>query len=683
MSFIYPFFLFALIALAIPVIIHFFNFKRYKTVYFSNVSLLKLIRQESRKKSVLKQLFILISRLLAIAALVFAFSRPYVPLNNRKTNAARETVAIFIDNTFSMKAEGEKGQLLEQAKSKAIEIANSYQVGTQFIILTSDFLPQHQFPFNKDQFIQQVSEIKESPRSAKLSEIYKQAVTAVSNPSKKTEKTIYILSDFQKNSMDFDELKSDSSFFTYLMDFEAGKTNNLIIDSCWFDVPGRKIGQQEKLFVRIKNSSGQAFQNIPVRLTINDSLKAIANINISEEEETTIELNYSNNSAGMQLCKIELDDYPILYDNSFYMSYQVKNKLNALGIYNPKSNGSEFLKALFADDDLINYNETPENNIQISQLKNNDCIFLINNQKISSGLKNELLNWTGEGGSLVIFPEKLDNYDEYNALLNSMDAQTITAFDTIKTGISEINYTNEIYREVFKKLEKEADLPHISGSVRFSDTGLKSETSLLKFRNGRNALTAKNYENGKVYLFAFPLKTQNINFIRHQIFVPTVYNMALYSGGTMKYAYSIGKDESIVLNQNQDISGELKIRNLQTNDEFLLPARTIGTGQKILNLNDLPEVAGHYLILNDEQPVQPLSFNYSRQESVPEFYSPEELKTILQAYSFKNFQLIESTEMSFSETLQDLNNGKQLWKHFIILAFIFLLCEIAIIRFWK
>lgn len=683
MSFIYPFFLFALLALAIPLIIHFFNFKRYKTVYFSNVSLLKLIRQESRKKSILKQLFILLSRLLAIAALVFAFSRPYIPANNRKTNAARESVAIFIDNTFSMKAEGEQGQLLEQAKSKAIEIANSYQVGTQFRIVTSDFLPQHQFSFNKDQFIRQVSEIKESPHSRKLSDIYDHAIKTISDTEKKTEKTIFILSDFQKNSMDFADLKPDSSVFTYLMAFETGKSNNLMIDSCWFDVPGRKIGQQENLLVRIKNSSGQAYQNIPVRLTINDSLKAIANINIAEEEETIIELNYSNNSSGIQLCKIELDDYPILYDNSFFMSYQVKSKLNALGIYNPNSNGSVYLKALFADDELINYHEFPENNIQISELKDKDCIFLINNQKISSGLKNELQNWIGEGGSLVIFPEKLSNYEDYNALFNSLGTQTISSFDTTKTGISEINYANEIYRDVFKKQEKEADLPQIYGSVRFSDAGLKSETSLLKFRNGRSALISQSYKNGLIYNFAFPLLGQNLSFVRHPVFVPTLYNMVLFSGGSQKYACTIGKDESIVLNPKQKISENLKIKNVQTKDEFLVTTRNTGTGQKILNLDDLPEIAGHYLILEEDKEVQPLSFNYSRQESNPDFYLTDELKTVLKSDQFTNFQLIGSTAMSFSETLQELNNGKQLWKYFIVLAFLFLLCEIAIIRFWK
>ncbi len=682
MSFLYPFFLFALLALAIPVIIHLFNFKRYKTQYFSNVHLLKLIKQESKKKSQLKQLLILVSRILAIAALVVAFSRPYIPLNNRSTNAARQVVAIYIDNTFSMKAEGEKGQLLEQAKLKAIEIANSYRVGTQFLLVTSDFLPQHEFLFSKEQFIQQVSEIKESPRSPKLSEIYSQAIRSISNSAKKTEKTLYLLSDFQKSSMDVGSLKPDSSVWTYLFPFKAGKTNNLLIDSCWFEVPGRKIGQQEKLYARVKNLSDQAYQNIPVRLTINDSLKAISNINIAGQEESIVELNYTNNSKGFQLCKVELDDYPIIYDNSYFLSYQVRGKLNALGIFNPQNNGSNYLKALFTNDELIDYAEYPENNVQISQFKNTDCIFIINNQSISSGVKSELVSFVEAGGSLVIFPNKKVNLEEYNSLLAALNSKTIASFDTAIMGISTINYKHALYREVFKKQENEVDLPVIKGYTNFTDQMQNMETTLLTFRNGKNALTTHSFGKGTVYTFAFPLDQSNFKFISHVIFVPTVYNMVLNSGVPQDYSYSIENEDPIILNQSPN-AGEVKIINSRTKDEFIIQVRTLGTGKKQLALDEITKEAGHFLINEGTQTIQSISYNYPREESQPDFFTSDDFKKLINSSQFKQIQLIETADSSFNETLKDLNNGKQLWKYFIILAILFLFCEMAIIQFWK
>lgn len=683
MSFLYPAFLFALLSLMIPVIIHFFNFKRYKTLYFSNVTLLKLIRQESKKKSQLKHIFILIARLLALATLVFAFSKPFIPYSSRKIHATLQRVAIYIDNSFSMKAEGEKGPLLEQARMKAIEITNSYQPGTQFLLITNDLLPQHQFFLDKSQFIQQVSELKESPFAVKLSAIYKHVGSLFQNSGKITGNTFYLLSDFQKNTADFEAIKPDSTLYSYLLPFNAGKIDNLLIDSCWFDVPGRKIGQQEKIHVSIKNLSAKAYQNIPVRLFINDSLKAISTANLSANDAVTLDLNYTNNSGGIQLCKIALDDYPIIYDNTYYLSYLVRDKLEALGITNSNAKSPDYLDDLFDSDELVVYHHFPENNIQISQLKDQQCIFLINNELISSGLKNELVSWVNDGGSLAIFPEDLKNYDSYNDLLSALNSKTITEFDTAATGISEINYENELYRDAFKQPEKEADLPVIKGSVVFNSHEFRPETVLLRLTDGRSALTVHSFGNGKVYVFAFPLNAPNLNFIRHLIFVPTVYNMVLNSGFQQKYSYPINSNEPVLLNSGQSGSGQITVKNMQSGEEFLASVRVTGNGQKTLSMEDIPRMAGHYLILENSKPAQAISYNYSRQESVAEFYTTDELKGIAHSNPKEHLQVIDSVDSNFAETLQDLNNGKQLWKYFIGLSIFFLLCEIAIVRFWK
>lgn len=682
MSFLYPAFLFALLALAIPVIIYLFNFKRYRTIFFSNVQLLKRIKLESRKKSKLKQLLILIARLMAVASLVLAFSRPYIRLTNRVSGAAQQVIAIYIDNTFSMKTESEKGPLLEQAKQKAVEIANSYQTGTQFLILTSDLFPEHQFLLSKEQFIQEVAKIKESPRSPKISEIYSQISNAFSAIKRKSEKTLYLLSDFQKGNTNLGSIKNDSTLWTYFYPFKPITSNNLLIDSCWFEVPGRKIGQAEKLFVSIKNISGQAYQNIPVRLTINDSLKAISNITIDPKGESVIELNYTNNSEGIQLCHVELDDYPIIYDNSWFMSYRVLGKLNALGIANPGDEGAVYLRALFANDELVNYDEFAENNVQISKLRHYQCIFMLNNQVISSGLRNELKTFVSDGGTLVIFPAKMSNYEEYNSLLNSMNTKSISRFDTSSIGISEVNYDNELYQGVFRKKEIEVDLPQIKGSVILANDVQKSGTSLLKYRNGRDALISQPFGDGRIYTFTFPLNKINFGFVSHVIFVPTVYNMALNSGEHQKYAYSTESEEPLILSKTQ-IPAQVKIVNLQTYQEFISPVRTVGSGKKQLNLDELPKEAGHYLIQDGSRTIQSLSYNFPRKESIPEYYSPEDIQEWISSEKIGQMHVIGPTDQSFSETLQELNYGRQLWKYFIFLAVVFLFCEMAVIRFWK
>ncbi|MCE3281230.1 MAG: hypothetical protein K0S44_3421 [Bacteroidetes bacterium] len=120
MSFIYPAFLFALSAIAIPIIIHLFNFRKYKTVYFSNVRFLKEVKQETQAKSKLKHLLVLLARILFILFLVLAFAQPFIPVQNSKVVPGNKAISIFIDNSFSMDAVNKNGTLLDEAKKRAL-----------------------------------------------------------------------------------------------------------------------------------------------------------------------------------------------------------------------------------------------------------------------------------------------------------------------------------------------------------------------------------------------------------------------------------------------------------------------------------------------------------------------------------------------------------------------------------
>src|SRR5687767_13764757 len=115
MRFLYPSFLFALLAIAIPIIIHLFNFRKFKKIYFPNVRFLKEVKLETQSKSRLKHLLVLASRILAITFLVLAFAQPYIPASEKEIIKGEQTISIYIDNSFSMAALGKNGTLLDEA----------------------------------------------------------------------------------------------------------------------------------------------------------------------------------------------------------------------------------------------------------------------------------------------------------------------------------------------------------------------------------------------------------------------------------------------------------------------------------------------------------------------------------------------------------------------------------------
>ncbi len=99
MSFLYPSFLWGLIALSIPIIVHLFNFRRAKKVYFSNVAFLENVKQRSSSKLKIKYLLVLACRLLVIAFLVFAFAQPFIPGKEKGLDGTN--VKIYLDNSQS------------------------------------------------------------------------------------------------------------------------------------------------------------------------------------------------------------------------------------------------------------------------------------------------------------------------------------------------------------------------------------------------------------------------------------------------------------------------------------------------------------------------------------------------------------------------------------------------------
>ena len=100
MKFLYPEFLFGLFTLAIPIIIHLFNFRKSKKVYFSSTRFLKNVKKSTSQKLKLKHYLILFSRLLFLAFLVLAFAQPYLPGTDKNPQA--ESVYIYLDNSWSM-----------------------------------------------------------------------------------------------------------------------------------------------------------------------------------------------------------------------------------------------------------------------------------------------------------------------------------------------------------------------------------------------------------------------------------------------------------------------------------------------------------------------------------------------------------------------------------------------------
>jgi hypothetical protein len=124
------------------------------------------------------------------------------------------------------------------------------------------------------------------------------------------------------------------------------------------------------------------------------------------------------------------------------------------------------------------------------------------------------------------------------------------------------------------------------------------------------------------------------------------------------------------------------LKNNKTDFTFI-PEQKVVSAKLVLDVHDGIDQSGFYeLVLNDSV-YQVFGFNFNREESVMDFYTPDELIQLLGQSGLKNYQVIETAQKASSEVIGSIQKESELWKLFIIFALLFLLVEVLILRFWK
>jgi hypothetical protein len=676
MKFAYPEFLFALFAIAIPIIIHLFNFRKFKKIYFSNVEFLKDVQQETQSKSKLKHLLILLSRILAISFLVLAFAQPFIPTSDTNSSNQNNVVGLYIDNSFSMEGTNDNGSLLNDAKIKAIEIVGAYRNTDKFILSCNDFNPGDQRILSNEEVVDKIEAISVSSSTRMLSAIYSRVRDAI-NSSDIKNKSFYVLSDFQKSTADLKNIKADTLIETYLAPIKSSTINNLYVDTCWFNSPTHLINQQEELSIRVKNNANNDLENIPLKLYINGQNVVPASFSIKANSEEVITLNYRNKSNGVQHGKIELRDNPIVMDDAFYFSYNISENIDVLCIQADES--STAMRAIYSTDSVFNYQGFNVNQLDYSLIKKNNLVVVQELKNISSGLSSTLKTFVDNGGSLLIIPPTEEiNLESYQEFLSLLTVNYFTAQDTSKTKVREINLNHPIYKNVFEsKPEGNINLPIVSNHYNVSKSTTSYRNDLMILKNGSPFLTEYKTGKGAVYLLASSLNKESNNFTNHALFVPTLYNIALASQKNHALFHIIGSNSTLELIRDE----KDKVYHIKNENIDLIPQVRNNSNYTTVFVNSSIAEAGSYWLENNQSKIG-LAYNYNRTESDLTCLNSSELEEVIMNNTI-NAKLLDLESGMVKTTLSELNIGKKYWKYCIILVLLFLAAEIALIKLFK
>ncbi len=682
MSFNHPEILYGLFALLIPIIIHLFNFRRYKKLYFSNIEFLKNITAETRKQNKLKHLIVLLLRMLAIAFIVFAFAGPEWDKAGKKPDQTGEQLRlVYIDNSFSMMAEGENGQLFHEAINSTRELIKQSARDLRFALLDNESSSGRN-TLNKEAAYSKLEQMTISPAYRKMASIIQSGLNLVKE--KEIGKyEMFIYSDFQKNAFDTKNFPIDSLGDYYFIPLKQSRSRNIYIDSCWISTPVLIPGKHAQLMIRIKNASPEDYEKVPLTLHIDGQQKAVAGVNLKAGSTETVKVSFSLGSAGWHKGLVEIEDYPITFDDKFYFAFNIQKKLKVLEVHNGKA--SLALQMFYQSDSAFQFERMNYRQIDYNKLKDFNLIILNSLPSYSSGLLKQLKTYQEKGGTVLFFPQEVTDLTEENKFLKSFQAGRIVSLDTAKNRVVRIKQSHELFKESINKIPENAELPTVNQHFRFSypiSSGLQSLVSLL---NGDAFLLKKNIGKGQLFLLSVSLDEAFSNFSTQALFVPVMYGAAISGGALPQLFYTLKKDEILTADISSLPSAETPFSlKLASSDLSFIPEQQSGNGGlRLLLRNDNMKTDGFYQLMLNDSTWQIFAFNFDRNESQTAFYSAEEIKERLSSSGLISFEVLDSSDNTQSNVINSLQTASKLWMLFIIFALLMLLAEVLVLRFWR
>lgn len=615
--------LWGLTALLIPIIVHLFNFRRHKLVYFSNTATLRNIQQESARVKKLKHLVLLALRCLFIIALVLAFAFPYRTDDAAKINAEDGLVGVYLDNSMSMKALSVKTTLLEDAREMAKDLVNQFPPSTRYLLLTNSFEVENEYPMSQQEMLDRLDRMQLEGPPMKLNGVLDRfAMLARAHGFDKA--TLVAYSDFQDNMLDLEGVRPDSSWLVVAVPMRAASQSNLSIDTVWLGSPVVQVGMANELHAQVTNHGDRAMKGLPINMSLEG--RVVANTTVDVEGGSTAELTMQlvPEQVGDLRGMLSLTDYPVTFDDVYRFVIGVKPKINIVEL-NP-SNEPSLVALVFADDPQFDFRGMAPNGCDFEALSKAHLIVVSSTSALTETVRQTLVQEAMEGASLAFF------HDD-------------GPVDTNRVSVSDLAWQHAFFTDLITDVPQHADLPQVFRHVRL--TPAPEAVTLMHLANGDPLLTEQAMGKGCLYDFATTLDGQWSTLADNAIIVPSLLKMALLGGGVGQIAYTIGEDPSIPAFQEEITQ------------------------------------AGFYALPTTDSSEQVQAWNDSRLESDLQVADNETVARRFEEAGIEVAAVLDAEAFDGHDLVQALARKSSLWRWLVLLALMAVLGEIAVLRFWK
>lgn len=661
MNFLSPGFLWALFALAIPIIIHLFNFRKTRQVYFSNTRVLKQVKEVSTAKRKLKHYLILFSRLLFIFFLVLVFAQPIIPA--REQAGTQRSVTLYLDNSLSMSAQLEdKTQAFNVGVDFIENIVNLFPPETRYRLITNDFAPFSNNFKTKAEILDLLTQVSLSPISRNASEI----INKISDSP--TIGEVFWVSDFQQST--FDRINNpDSSVRWHLVPITPSFSDNIFIDTAYLENPFAVGQEKNSLTVKIRNDGRNAREQLGVKLTINGIQAATVAVSIPAGGVSETSFDITQGLAGLNKAHISFNDFPVSFDNDFFLALNFSEKINVLEIRSNQSRSP--IEQVFGNRQLFNYRGFPVGNVNYSMLSQVDLVVVNGIDALDASLALALREYTNNFGTLLLIPGAKPEVTTYQQLVSL----PLSAVDSpVNQGLDAPDFSNPFFENVFEEKTTSLAMPSARKVLEWGS----DRSAILKFKNGQPFLSVIT-SGGKIYLLGAPMIESFSDFYKNALFVPVMYRIASSAQKNTSKPYYALSESSITL-KIDSVQGEEPLRLI--GEQEVIPSQRKIADRVMLDIPKHTLSQGFYNVVAKSDTIDLLAFNLNKEESLMQLYSVDEVKKIFG--NGLNISVFEaSSSEAFSNEIKDRYLGKPLWKYALMLALFFLLMEIMLIRFLK
>jgi hypothetical protein len=337
-----------LLLLAIPLLIHLFQFHRTQTIYFPGVFRLIQRLQHARQQKKVQHWIVLLARMMAITCLVFAFAMPSCSSSTR--NQEYSHVVVLFDNSYSMGTKNADGVIIEQARSQARTMLSGLAQEAQVRLFTQDPLTNTGW-MSPAQALSVIDTIPLCPQQRKWSDWTAQ-VDELLHEGGIASLKVMAFGDGQLSAMaDKPQLISapavDWEYVLYPLD-PTQSGGNVGIDTVWYQSVWQNAdaGANVLLKAKIRNYT-ESSKELSLRMVSDGKTMHVKSLKLEAQGVAEVEFPLSEIELS-QASALQLDEDGFGYDNIKYL-HPIKQNQTVVGVLGI----DDAVTAMFASQPLL------------------------------------------------------------------------------------------------------------------------------------------------------------------------------------------------------------------------------------------------------------------------------------------------------------------------------------------